>query len=125
MQRCTPIAVTASPLGDLPLWVKPTTLLTLSGWRMDRVTLGGMGPGLLAKADPKRVGIQFATGSGALANFVVSPDARPDLGGFGSSTSVPFLAFTIFSHGPMVCSEWYGFLSGGGTVTVYEWYRLA
>lgn len=109
---------------DYPLWVMPDTILAMSSWRFSRVTLGGAGPGQLVAADPKRIGVQFATGSGALTNFVVSPESRPDLGGFGSSSSVPYIALTLFTHGPMVCANWFGFISGGGTVTVYEWYKL-
>lgn len=110
-------------MADQPLWVRPDAMLAMSGWRLTRVVLGGMGPDLLVRADAKRVGIQFASGTMALTGLVVAPDARPDLGGFGTSTSVPYIALTIFSHGPMVCADWYGFLSGGGTVTVFEWYR--
>lgn len=125
MTRCTPIPFTSSPIGDIELWVKPETVLALSSYRSTTVDIAGGAPTLVVRGDPKRIGIGFTYGSTAAFSFAVGPSSRPDLTGFIQPSQASNLWFNLFTHGPLVCADWYAFSSGMLSVTAWEWYRTA
>lgn len=114
--------VTKQP--PVPAWWDSGGAMTQVSWRRTTLSLVANTLTLLVRADPTRVALGTASGVGAVASYAVAPGQRAQAGGFATTTTLPFLWFTLFEYGPLVCSDWTVYSSGILSLDVYEVYRL-
>lgn len=108
-----------------PTWADPSMLLAGSSWRVTPASLIGNTVGQVARIDPKRIAIGFGFGTQAVFQMAFGPTSRPDIHGFQYNQTFATLWFTVFEHGPLVNSDWFGFSSGNVSFGVIEVYRLS
>lgn len=125
MKPCVPIAfVPRSKPTTVPAWADPTALMALAAVRIT-IVVPAEAPGeLVAKADPKRMGIGFSFGQ--TTAIYVGPVPNPQANGWelrvGAGPREQW--FDLATFGPLVNEAWYVTPTAGAEVTVYEVYRL-
>lgn len=120
-----------APLSDQPprtlppSWADPRAILAVSAFRWADVDLLALAPGRLAVADPKRIAIGFNSTEAKSGIYQVAPWADADVSGFPVSLLAVQQWFDVFTYGPMVSGEWWGFASLDATARVLELYLLS
>lgn len=110
---------------EVPAWIDPRTMLMTCAVREHSVSFGFNQVQQLAAADPKRYAIGFTSAGNGINVIRVSPNQDPQFTGFSCDGSVNQGWFTVFTHGPLVSLEWWGYNNTMTQVTVWELYRLS
>lgn len=112
------------PRGIVPAWADPVALAYGTAFRRHAVNVPMSTETELARADPTRVAIGFATGALILTAVAVSPGGPAQFGGWALDGTPQGSWFDLLTYGVAVQEAWYAFTNFTGDVTVFELYRL-
>lgn len=114
----------AGPRGAVPAWADPGSIAYGTAARMETVTLPPGTTVSVARPDPTRIALGFSVGGIIIAGVGVAPHPTPlTLGWEVTGTSFENW-YNLFQYGPLVQLEWFAASSSGGSIMVYEVYRL-
>lgn len=103
-----------------PVWSDPRFIAGQNETSVTNVNTAPSGPVLVARNNPSRWAIGFSHPPGATIGTTVmfTTDPTGQSGGFEWNGQTIWL--TLFTHGPMVCQEWYAVDTTGAVITVLE-----
>jgi hypothetical protein len=102
-----------------PSWADPSFMVYSSEFTFDVYTFASTAVELVLAPDPKRWAVGFTLPTTILATPRIAPHNNPTDFGEDVLVGLTRTFFTIFSHGPIVCGEWYGVSGIGQTMGIY------
>lgn len=122
--KCKPCAK-PMPMPVAPAWADPRLSMAVSAMRFKTVALPFGTAVQILRADPMRIAWGCTQGTNPSATFGVAPVPDAQNSGFPVTSQVGWIWFDLFTFGPLVNADWFGYSGSGITIAVYEVYLLA
>jgi hypothetical protein len=116
--------ISEDPRADIPAWANPGPLMFNAGVRVTDFPAGAVTDQQVARADPRRIAIGFATIALFNDEIVVTPYIPGDGLGWRVSGRASDCWFHLLSHGPLVNQPWFQTQGVGLALRVFEVYQL-
>lgn len=104
-----------------PSWIDSLSMLAISEAVFSEFTLVAGVTQLILPNNPLRWGFLIVGSPMAAIGLLISPNNRPDLFSIEINLVSADRYFTIFTHGPLLPSEWYANHTAGGSFGIYEY----
>lgn len=112
--------VDAPPVMRYPSWMDAQYVLHASTWNVQRVTATLPGTGPVISRSGRRFMIGFRADAAIVGTIKVGPFRDPASSGWELTATANPIWFALWTHGPIVCDEWYVITTPPEACLVYE-----